>query len=211
MTEAKRPTAPKQDKPKPAEGDAKEDEPKKPETKNDEQKWMRFFAEFGVDGFAAWTPFEHPTLGKVEIGGFRPGARTNPPTSLGVEKDLAERHAVFLGEIAGQRPVLELSASAERAGPGLWTVRARVTNSGRLSTKAVMGERARASPPTTLTVGVDDAAIVSGSNRVSAERIEGLGGTLDATWTILMKEGGSVEVVMGSPLTGRIVKSVELK
>jgi hypothetical protein len=215
MNEAKRPSPPKQEEPKPAEGDAKEepkkDDSKKPEAKSDDQKWARFFADFGVEGFVAWKAFEHPTLGPVEIGGFRPGIRTNPPTALGIEKDLADRHAAFLGEIAGQRPVLELSASAERAGPGLWTVRARVTNTGRLSTKAAMGERTRTSPPTTLSIGVADSAIVSGSKRVSAERLEGIGGTLDATWTVLAKDGTTVEVVMGSPLIGQIVKALELK
>ena len=34
-----------------------------------------------ADGFIAWTPFTHPTLGAVEIGGFKPYTVTNPPAS----------------------------------------------------------------------------------------------------------------------------------
>src|SRR5690606_18340508 len=38
-------------------------------------KWMD--AE-GVDGFIPWAPFDHPTLGEVEIGGFKPFEFANP-------------------------------------------------------------------------------------------------------------------------------------
>jgi hypothetical protein len=218
MSEAKRPKPAAKEEPtgeeKKEEGakdEPKKDEPKKPEAKTDEQRWARFFADFGVEGLVAWKAFEHPTLGPVEIGGFRPGARTNPPAALGVEKELAAGHAAFLAEIAAQRPELKLDVTVERAGAGLWTVRARVTNTGRLATVSVMGARARVIPPTTLTIGVEDAAIVSGTKRASAERIEGLGGTLDAAWTILAKDGGAVTVTMGSPLTGPIEARAELR
>lgn len=41
-------------------------------------KWME--AE-KIDGFVNWTSFKHPTLGDVEIGGFRPYACSNPPAA----------------------------------------------------------------------------------------------------------------------------------
>jgi hypothetical protein len=34
-----------------------------------------------IDGFVNWQPFKHPTLGDVEIGGFRPYAFSNPPAA----------------------------------------------------------------------------------------------------------------------------------
>ena len=37
--------------------------------------------EGGIDAFVEWTAFEHPELGAVEIGGFRPYAAINPPAS----------------------------------------------------------------------------------------------------------------------------------
>ena len=46
-----------------------------------------------IDGFIAWTPFKHPTLGDVEIGGFKPYAVTNPPASQIAA--LGKSHAEF--------------------------------------------------------------------------------------------------------------------
>ena len=33
----------------------------------------------GIEVFVDWSPFNHPSLGAVEIGGFGPYATTNPP------------------------------------------------------------------------------------------------------------------------------------
>lgn len=45
--------------------------------------WFRFIdEELGGEGFIAWKPFRHPTLGEVEIGGWKKFIRSNPPTKL---------------------------------------------------------------------------------------------------------------------------------
>lgn len=42
--------------------------------------WFTFIdEELGGEGFIPWTPFDHPTLGKVEIGGWTKFIRSNPP------------------------------------------------------------------------------------------------------------------------------------
>ena len=45
----------------------------------------------GVDAFVDWTPYTHPTLGEVEIGGFRPYVTTNPPVEALAELGRAAR------------------------------------------------------------------------------------------------------------------------
>ena len=47
-----------------------------------------------VDGFVAWAPFKHPTLGDVEIGGFKPYVTVNPPAAKIAE--LGAAHAKFV-------------------------------------------------------------------------------------------------------------------
>lgn len=56
--------------------------------------------------FKDWTPFEHPTLGEVEIGGFSSKwfGRTTPPFML---QELAHRNAMFALFHADHMPLLE--------------------------------------------------------------------------------------------------------
>jgi hypothetical protein len=80
------------------------------------------------EGFAPWKPFTHPTLGAVEIGGWKPGTRYEPPAAL-----LSDAvHAVSSAPLAhaGFAPHLDVDVKVEDRGSGLFEVRARVTNTG---------------------------------------------------------------------------------
>jgi len=69
--------------------------------------------ENGGRGFREWTPFEHPELGTVEIGGFHPKffSQNGPPEVL---EELVRRQALFNLELVKHLPVLELSDVAVR-------------------------------------------------------------------------------------------------
>ncbi|RMH19662.1 MAG: peptidase [Gemmatimonadetes bacterium] len=74
--------------------------------------------ENGGAGFREWEPFEHPTLGAVEIGGFHPKffAQNGPPWAL---ERWASRQALFNLELAKHLPRLVLSGVEVRpATPG---------------------------------------------------------------------------------------------
>lgn len=201
---AKEPAAEPEPKPAPA----PKPEPK-PEPKTDDQKWMRYFDDSKITGFVQWKPFDHPTLGKVEIGGFVPSIKMGPAgTDL---TDVVTRQTDFLAALVDQFPALDCALSAKRLGPGLWRVEARVTNSGTLATKTAMGAAARTRLPTTLRLKADPASLQAGSLRASAERIDGLGGTFDADWTLLAADGATLTVVLASPLTGEREFTIELK
>ncbi|MCZ6682603.1 MAG: M14 family zinc carboxypeptidase, partial [Planctomycetota bacterium] len=61
----------------------KNGKPKKGDKKDPlkvDRKWLKYSDEQrGGSGFVSWSAFEHPQLGPVEIGGFVPGFRENPP------------------------------------------------------------------------------------------------------------------------------------
>jgi murein tripeptide amidase MpaA len=88
----------------------------------------------GGKGFVPWYPFEHPQLGRVELGGWD-GLYTwsNPPHAM-LEEELA-RFPQWLVWQALISPRLELhEASATRLSDGAWRVRLVVHNSGWLPT-----------------------------------------------------------------------------
>lgn len=63
--------------------------------------------ENGGRGFKPWTPFEHPQLGTVEIGGFHPKffSQNGPPDRL---EEWASKQALFNLQMAQHLPLLEL-------------------------------------------------------------------------------------------------------
>jgi len=98
---------------------------------DDDLKLIRW-SDTKLDGVAhiPWRPFDHPQLGRVEIGGWnRFHAFSNPPLKL-LERELA-RFPKWLLWQALISPKLELvHAGAEALGKGLWRVRVVVQNTG---------------------------------------------------------------------------------
>ena len=88
----------------------------------------------GAEGYVDWYPFDHPQLGKVELGGWnRLFWWNNPPPQM-LEAELRPNTAfvVFMAAILPKLAVRELSA--EPAGDGLYTVTLVVENRGFLPT-----------------------------------------------------------------------------
>ena len=79
------------------------------------------------DAFVEWTPFEHPTLGPVEIGGFKKHFLRENAGYLAEEE--AHRNMVFAVYHAYQTPQLEIQELKTKLLPGGMTeVTATVTN-----------------------------------------------------------------------------------
>jgi murein tripeptide amidase MpaA len=89
----------------------------------------------GGKEFKAWTKYEHPQLGTVEIGGFNPKFFSqNPPVQF--LEEWIRKEAMFNLYLAQQLPQIELtSAAAKPAGEkGVYEVTVTFTNTGFLPT-----------------------------------------------------------------------------
>lgn len=86
------------------------------------------------DGIAPWTPFDHPQLGEVEIGGWDyKFAWQNPPGSL--LEDVTSGNAKFVVRKMGTAPrIVFHEVKAEALGADMYRVSAVVQNTGFLPT-----------------------------------------------------------------------------
>jgi Zinc carboxypeptidase len=141
---------------------------------------------------SAFVPFHevnHPTLGKVEVGGWKPGVRLNPP--IDQVEAIVESHLTFLKDLAGRMPSLSIKeAKAEAKGGGIFEIRATVENTGTLPSALAQGVATRkAAPVLVKLLDLGDAKLLSGRalNRINA--LVGMGGTQEYRWLVLVPEG----------------------
>jgi murein tripeptide amidase MpaA len=126
-----------------------------------------------------WYAFDHPQLGRVEIGGWdRMNYWRNPPPALR-EREVA-RFPGWLTTLALSLPRLELlSAEAQmletRAADSLWRVRLAVGNAGYLSTAVTRRAQARKTVRGVIfEIALPEGAqLVSGKQRIEAEQLDG--------------------------------------
>ena len=179
------------------------------DTRSEEAKWLAYSDEQrDGEGFADWTAFDHPDLGEVEIGGFVPGFRFNPPE--GELDRLADEQASFAIALLEMFPKLEVSEPlVESLGGGVYRITLRLSNPGGLATRAAISNKVRRIAPIILRPDVEPDRIVSGERLQRVAPI-GPGGHTDVSWIINASGEESVTIeVNGREMGDRTVR-VEL-
>ncbi len=163
------------------------------------------------DGFLAWTPFTHPTLGAVEIGGFKPSAIVNP--AAGRIDALGKSHAEFAIYLTSLFPKIGVADfTADPLGAGLYRVRAEVVNTGYLPTASAHGVTSRSVAPVMVQLDVAPEAIVSGDPKTNfIATLAGSGRRQDYQWIVRAKPGQPLAVTAVSQKGGRASRTVTLK
>ncbi|HOX26949.1 MAG TPA: M14 family metallopeptidase [Candidatus Krumholzibacteria bacterium] len=111
--------------------------------------------------FRAWTPYDHPQYGPLEIGGWKPFAVRSTPGFLLPE--MLHRNAMFVVWTATQLPRVSVAVVAvEDLGGGLRRVRARASNAGGLPTLSAQALAKRLCPRDAFAIGGPDLEVLSG-------------------------------------------------
>lgn len=180
------------------------------------------------EGYVDWKPFDHPQLGRVEIGGWnRLQLFSNPPPALR-EREIARLPRWLLWQ-ALISPKLELADTrAERIGEDTWRVRLVVANSGWLPSyvsKMALKNRQTRGVLATLVLP-EGAHLVSGKLRQELGELEGWAYThtgvsfwtakkptaerAHAEWIVRAAPGTCVGLEARHERAGRVQTKVEL-
>lgn len=192
---------------------------------SEDGKWLELIDEWakaaastapGADGaapdtstwFTKYSSFNHPILGPVEIGGFRPLTRFGIP-----EQDrqrVAQEQAQILAEWLSKLPRLMVDSPVVEA-PGspagvvaensVFRVSLRIRNVGQLPTKSAMGIRTRRLPPLRATLDLEPDRIHVGLRSQRTETL-GPGAEFIATWTVSGRAGSEVVARVSCPEVG---------
>jgi hypothetical protein len=202
--------------PRPAavEGDAlKGAEPKKKpaaESRSEDAEWLAHSDERDGAGFIDWAPFDHPDLGPVEIGGFRPGFKLNPPEEA--IPGLVDEQAQFITKLLEMAPRLVIEdPRVEALGAGVWRISLRLRNDGQLATRSAIGVKARRLPPIVVHIDADDDALVSGSRIERTGAIGPHGAAVDHEWIVRAPAGSEGAITIRTAEWGDFEKTLTLE
>ncbi len=139
--------------------------------------------ELGGSGFSPWTPFDHPQLGRVEVGGWKTKfTHQNPPSKF--LRAECEKLARFALAHASTAPRLTADLRAEELSPGVRRLELRVENTGYLPTNVtrVAADKKLVKPVKALLTLPDGAELVSGEPEADLGHLAGRSALVGGGW-----------------------------
>ncbi len=130
--------------------------------------------ELGGEGFTNWAPYDHPQLGRVEIGGWKGKfTRQNPPPHLlKGEVELYVPWMLWLAEVSPRVVIRDLSTT--KVGDDLFKVTVEIENEGYLPTNITQRAlNVDVAVPVRVVVELENAELVSGASRTTLGHISG--------------------------------------
>jgi hypothetical protein len=185
----------------------------------DEAETLRWLDENrpGKGDFQPWTPFKHPQLGDVEIGGLNPKFwGQNPPPDM--IETWARKEAMFnlyLAQQLAQVKIASVTVSPSASGAGVYEVKAVVTNEGLIPTALDIAKRVKIVRPDSCTIhlgsGQELAKTADGRAQRPAIDIGWLkpGESKTVTWQV--KGAGAATVAVASTRGGVDRRDVAVK
>ncbi len=172
---------------------------------------LRWMDSEKVDGFADWSEYQHPTLGRVEIGGFKPYAASNPPPD--VLDELGELHgefAVYLMSLFASVSIADVEVTNH--GGGVFEIKAEIENSGYLPTALSQGVAARSVAPTMVQLDVPPEDVLTGAAKTSFfQSLDGSGSRKTYVWVIRGRQGMSLQLHVRSQKAGSDTATITLR
>jgi len=120
------------------------------------------------NGFVDWYPFDHPQLGRIELGGWERWSRSNPPERLIAEElDRNNRWVLSYAQKLPQVTIVEAFVAEVEGTSGVFDVRAIVSNSGWMPTStAYAREMLETAKSVTVSATPANAELVEGQTSV---------------------------------------------
>jgi hypothetical protein len=160
------------------------------------------------EGFVEWAPFDHPQLGKVEIGGWVPYFKTVPPTNVIATR--AEEQAKFLVDIANKLPSVRLGTpNVTQLGKTTWEIKIAVINDGWFPTGTAMAESNRRARPFVVRLDTENSKIITGQKVQRIWALSGGGTHKWFTWTVQARSNSDLSVQLYSEKFGS--ESIKIK
>ena len=159
--------------------------------------------------FKDWKKFNHPSLGEVEIGGWKKFGHNNPlPRYLQKEID---RNVEFMLMQARALPKLEISKAAQKElDKNIYLITVNISNKGFQPTElAIRINNNRALSVKSYLELSDDIILLDEKNEKDLGHLMG-NSAVEASWVVKGKKGSEFSIVSYHPKAGRVKKIIKL-
>ncbi|MFH1699617.1 MAG: M14 family zinc carboxypeptidase [Candidatus Zixiibacteriota bacterium] len=162
------------------------------------------------NAFISWTEYDHPTLGKVEIGGMIPYSTVLPPADK--VDDLITRQLPFLRKLVSMTPSIKIKQiDIEELSTEIWKIEAWVVNNGYLPYPTYQGKRCGRPAPAVVTIDDKNIELLQGKVRTGLDILPGSGGYEKVRWVIKGPGGKDITLKVSAPSLGEDSRSITLK
>jgi murein tripeptide amidase MpaA len=166
----------------------------------------------GGSGFVNWRPFEHPQLGQVEIGGWKPLLRNNAPPQL-MEQTCHNIMRFVVGHAKASPRIRAWTHETQALGDNVYRIAIVVQNDGYLPTnitrQAINVDVAKP-VDAFLELGEGD-QILLGKEKETVGCLSGYGGRKKVEWLIQFKSEPKASVKVVSQKGGTVRLNLDLK
>ena len=171
--------------------------------------------EMGGAAFVDWHAFDHPTLGRVEIGGFV-RHKMSPPEGELIQKEceMGNAYKIYLANLT---PRLSIKSEIEDKGEGVYEVVLSVENAGFLPTALQQAQSVGISPKLALVLDVepdDNLEILFGEEKLALAHIDGNSESAELTYIVRKKnpsDEASLRVTVAAPRAGKDTREIAIR
>ncbi len=177
----------------------------------DERKELKWFDEHTPEAFVPWQAVEQPDFKgrRVEVGGYRPFVRTNPPAQM--RAGVAAQQGDFLMELARRLPRIGIGKiECHLLADSVYGIEIHVVNTGFLPTALAHGETTQEVYPTRLILDLEPACFLAGARTTFLPTIAGSGGTAKTRYTIHVANRQEIHFKVVSMLGGQAEGTIAL-
>ncbi len=159
-------------------------------------------------GFIDWKPFDHPTLGKVEIGGMSPFAKRVPPASM--IKELLEKQVPFIFEITKKLALIKIgNVKVTSIGSGIYRIKVWIENMGFLPYPTAMGKKNGRISNVIVTIAGKGIKLLEGMKRSMIKSIKGNSAS-SVEWLIYSSGKSLIRIKSGTNIASSDSKTVSV-
>ena len=164
--------------------------------------------ELGGKGFVEWAPFQHSTLGEVEIGGEVPFVSNTPPAEK--IEGLLEGQVPWVFELSQKMARIKVGKTEVKPmGGSVYQVKVWVENAGYLPYPTAMGKRNKRILPVIVTLEGDGFKIVDGKKRSLIQSIAG-NQAASVTWIVHAEKPTKLTVLVQTEMAWSDAASISL-
>ncbi|RKY78585.1 hypothetical protein DRQ07_07425 [candidate division KSB1 bacterium] len=175
-----------------------------------DKKWLEYFKANNIPGYVEWKPYNHKQLGRVEIGGFAPFAKTTF-LQKSIEQ-LSDQQTKFICSLFDKLPQIVVEdINVKPKGSNIFAVSAYIKNIGYLPTATAHGEKTRLAKPVLVKFYLKKGELISGNKITFIPALKGSGSAKKVEWLVHAPAGTKITLKVISETAGRINRTVTLK